>query len=142
MGKSTISMVIFNSYVKLPEDHLRPSTFLPAFPYFLPTLWADANPPEFSAQVVSFRDSRDCVTHIAFSSDSSHLALAHADRSLCLYRSLGSGAAVTWWRGQFLRKISSNRLMWKSIINQLTLQVLDYDSLRTVLSAAPFFVLT
>ena len=37
-------------------------------------------------QVVSFRDSRDCVTHIAFSSDSNHLALAHADRSLCLYR--------------------------------------------------------
>ena len=26
------------------------------------------------------------MTHIAFSSDSNHLALAHADRSLCLYR--------------------------------------------------------
>ncbi|CAE7264886.1 CFAP251 [Symbiodinium natans] len=38
------------------------------------------------SEVVSFRDSRDCVTHIAFSSDSCHLALAHADRSLCLYR--------------------------------------------------------
>lgn len=32
--------------------------------------------------------------------------------------------------------------MWKSIIDQLTLQVLDYDSLGTVLSAAPFFLLT
>ncbi|CAJ1410478.1 unnamed protein product [Effrenium voratum] len=38
------------------------------------------------SEVVSFRDSRDCVTHIAFSSDACHLALAHADRSLCLYR--------------------------------------------------------
>ena len=43
-------------------------------------------PKRWYLQVVSFRDSRDCVTHIAFSSDSNHLALAHADRSLCLYR--------------------------------------------------------
>lgn len=35
---------------------------------------------------VSFRDSRDCVTHAAFSHDSSFLALAHADRCICLYR--------------------------------------------------------
>jgi len=38
------------------------------------------------SEVVSFRDSRDCVTHAAFSADSSYLALAHADRCVCLYR--------------------------------------------------------
>jgi len=38
------------------------------------------------SEVVSFRDSRDCVTHAAFSYDSSYLALAHADRYVCLYR--------------------------------------------------------
>jgi len=37
-------------------------------------------------EVVSFRDSRDCVTHAVFSHDSSYLALAHADRCVCLYR--------------------------------------------------------
>eukprot|EP00931_Biecheleriopsis_adriatica_P087095 TRINITY_DN61614_c0_g1_i1.p1 TRINITY_DN61614_c0_g1~~TRINITY_DN61614_c0_g1_i1.p1 ORF type:complete len:974 (-),score=211.56 TRINITY_DN61614_c0_g1_i1:77-2998(-) len=38
------------------------------------------------SEVFSFRDSMRSVTHAAFSSDSSHLALAHGDRSLCLYR--------------------------------------------------------
>jgi len=37
-------------------------------------------------EVISFRDSRDCVTHAVFNHDSSHLALAHADRCVCLYR--------------------------------------------------------
>lgn len=37
-------------------------------------------------EVAPFRDSRECVTHIAFSSDSSYMALAHADKSVCLYR--------------------------------------------------------
>jgi len=38
------------------------------------------------SEVVSFRDSRDCVTHACFSSDNCYLALAHADRCVCLYR--------------------------------------------------------
>jgi len=38
------------------------------------------------AEIASFRESRDCVTHAAFSPDSSYLALAHADRCVCLYR--------------------------------------------------------
>merc|ERR1719482_2135283 len=37
-------------------------------------------------EIVSFRDSRECVTHAAFSFDSSYLAIAHADRCVCLYR--------------------------------------------------------
>jgi len=37
-------------------------------------------------EIVSFRDSRDTVTHAAFSYDSSYLALAHQDRCICLYR--------------------------------------------------------
>eukprot|EP00929_Paragymnodinium_shiwhaense_P051431 TRINITY_DN25883_c0_g1_i1.p1 TRINITY_DN25883_c0_g1~~TRINITY_DN25883_c0_g1_i1.p1 ORF type:complete len:959 (-),score=271.03 TRINITY_DN25883_c0_g1_i1:60-2936(-) len=37
-------------------------------------------------EVVSFRETRDCVTHAAFSSCSTYLALAHADRCVCLYR--------------------------------------------------------
>jgi len=38
------------------------------------------------SEIVSFRDSRDMVTHAAFSYDSTYLALAHADRCVCLYR--------------------------------------------------------
>jgi len=38
------------------------------------------------SEVVAFRDSRECVTNAAFSWDSSYLALAHADRYVCLYR--------------------------------------------------------
>eukprot|EP00747_Dinoflagellata_sp_TGD_P162072 gnl/TRDRNA2_/TRDRNA2_179268_c0_seq1.p1 gnl/TRDRNA2_/TRDRNA2_179268_c0~~gnl/TRDRNA2_/TRDRNA2_179268_c0_seq1.p1 ORF type:complete len:1006 (+),score=189.41 gnl/TRDRNA2_/TRDRNA2_179268_c0_seq1:58-3075(+) len=38
------------------------------------------------SEIVSFRDSRECVTHSAFSFDSSYLAIAHADRCVCLYR--------------------------------------------------------
>mmetsp|Transcript_42036 Transcript_42036/g.105703 ORF Transcript_42036/g.105703 Transcript_42036/m.105703 type:complete len:986 (+) Transcript_42036:60-3017(+) len=38
------------------------------------------------SEVVSFRESRDCVIHAAFSHNSSYLALAHADRCVCLYR--------------------------------------------------------
>mmetsp|Transcript_60099 Transcript_60099/g.127324 ORF Transcript_60099/g.127324 Transcript_60099/m.127324 type:complete len:972 (-) Transcript_60099:21-2936(-) len=37
-------------------------------------------------EIVSFRESRDCVMHMAFSHDCTHLAVAHADRSICLYR--------------------------------------------------------
>mmetsp|Transcript_33344 Transcript_33344/g.76047 ORF Transcript_33344/g.76047 Transcript_33344/m.76047 type:complete len:937 (+) Transcript_33344:90-2900(+) len=33
-----------------------------------------------------FRDSRECVTHAAFNHDSTFLALAHGDKSVCLYR--------------------------------------------------------
>ena len=29
---------------------------------------------------------RECVTHVAFSHDSLHLAVAHLDRCVCLYR--------------------------------------------------------
>lgn len=38
------------------------------------------------SEIVSFKDSRDCVTHACFSFDSNYLALAHADRCVCLYR--------------------------------------------------------
>jgi len=38
------------------------------------------------SEVAAFRDSRDCVTHAVFSHDSCYLALAHADRCVCLYR--------------------------------------------------------
>ena len=63
------------------------------------------------------------------------------DRCVCTGPLAAGQRSTGFWR-KFLRKISSNRLMWKSIINQLSLQVLDYDSLGTVLSAAPFFLLT
>jgi len=38
------------------------------------------------SEIASFRDSRECVTHVAFSHDSTHLAVAHLDRCVCLYR--------------------------------------------------------
>jgi WD40 repeat protein len=38
------------------------------------------------SEIVSFRESKDIVTHAAFSFDSTYLALAHADRCVCLYR--------------------------------------------------------
>eukprot|EP00746_Dinoflagellata_sp_MGD_P162974 gnl/MRDRNA2_/MRDRNA2_90769_c0_seq1.p1 gnl/MRDRNA2_/MRDRNA2_90769_c0~~gnl/MRDRNA2_/MRDRNA2_90769_c0_seq1.p1 ORF type:complete len:957 (+),score=196.04 gnl/MRDRNA2_/MRDRNA2_90769_c0_seq1:77-2947(+) len=38
------------------------------------------------SEVVSFRDSRECVTHVCFSYDSAYLAIAHYDRCVCLYR--------------------------------------------------------
>jgi WD40 repeat protein/Ca2+-binding EF-hand superfamily protein len=38
------------------------------------------------SEVSQFRDSRECVTHLAFSPDSSYLAAAYADRCVCLYR--------------------------------------------------------
>jgi len=38
------------------------------------------------SEIISFRDSRDMVTHAEFSHDSMYLALAHADRCVCLYR--------------------------------------------------------
>jgi len=38
------------------------------------------------SEIISFRDSRDMVTHAVFSYDSMYLALAHADRCVCLYR--------------------------------------------------------
>eukprot|EP00927_Polykrikos_kofoidii_P072932 TRINITY_DN69007_c0_g1_i1.p1 TRINITY_DN69007_c0_g1~~TRINITY_DN69007_c0_g1_i1.p1 ORF type:complete len:979 (-),score=141.93 TRINITY_DN69007_c0_g1_i1:92-3028(-) len=38
------------------------------------------------SEIASFRESRDCVTHAAFSYDCAYLALAHADRCVFLYR--------------------------------------------------------
>lgn len=38
------------------------------------------------SEVLVSRDSKDCVTHAAFSYDSNFLALAFADRHVCLYR--------------------------------------------------------
>jgi len=38
------------------------------------------------SEVVSLRESRDCVMHAVFSHDSAYLALAHADRMVCLFR--------------------------------------------------------
>ncbi|CAD7951720.1 unnamed protein product [Amoebophrya sp. A25] len=38
------------------------------------------------AEVAQFRESRDPVTHLAFSENSDFLAVAHSDRSVCLFR--------------------------------------------------------
>jgi len=38
------------------------------------------------SESVSVRDSKECATHLAFSPDSTHLAVSHHDRCVCLYR--------------------------------------------------------
>jgi len=66
------------------------------------------------SEVVSFRDSRDVVIQAVYSHDNAYLALAYADRSICLYR--------YWHRGGEREKpkewtyVARHKAHWRPIV--------------------------
>ena len=66
------------------------------------------------SDLASFRDSRDGVTHLTFSSDSAHLATAHMDLCVCLYRFSHRNNDTTYpaeWVGA-----GKHRSHWKRVV--------------------------